>query len=80
MLPVVQKNSIIVHRERLRKYLYHFFKQAKVPQNVDFLILPKPSMRDSMDECDEGKDNEGKFTENERWKNLGNFLFSVMKM
>ena len=33
-----------------------------------------------MDECDEGKDNEGKFTENERWKNLGNFLFSVMKM
>ena len=37
-------------------------------------------MRDSMDECDEGKDNEGKFTENERWKNLGNFLFSVMKM
>ena len=33
-----------------------------------------------MDECDEGKDNEGKFTENERWKNLGNFLFSVIKM
>ena len=33
-----------------------------------------------MDECDEGKDNEGKLTENERWKNLGNFLFSVIKM